>query len=45
MLPRKLEQQRHVNRFIVEKDAVMVLPVFPERFAVVSHDGKQSAIE
>jgi hypothetical protein len=45
VLPGELEQQWHVNRFIVQKDAVMALAVFPERLAVVGHDGNQNGIE
>jgi hypothetical protein len=43
--PGKLEQQRNVDGFVVEKDAVMVFSMLSERFAVVSHDRDESGIE
>jgi hypothetical protein len=38
VLPGNLEQQWNMDRFIVEEDAVMILPVFTEGFSMVRHD-------
>src|SRR6266478_4465680 len=43
-LSRQLEQQRHPNGFVVEKNPVRSLSVFAQGLSVICHDGYQSAV-
>jgi hypothetical protein len=41
---RQLEEQRHVDRLVVEKNAVRGFAVLPERFAVIGHHRDQRVV-
>ncbi len=40
----RLDDQRNVNRFVVEKQAVLLLPVIPEAFAVIGEQDDGGAV-
>src|SRR5579864_4915320 len=45
VLARKFEEQRNVDRLVIEKNAMMRFAVFSERLAMIRHDGNQAGIE